>query len=36
MNKIILPIEYFIANIQVNEYDNDGEDITDFPDTKED
>lgn len=35
MGKIVLPIEYIIANIQYN-YDNDGDDITDFPDNKND
>ena len=34
MEKKILPIEYLIANIQYNGYDNDGNDITDFPDNK--
>lgn len=32
---MIVPVEYLILNICCG-YDNDGDDITDFPDTKED
>lgn len=33
MNNIVVPIEYILTNICYS-YDNDGEDITDFPDKK--
>lgn len=33
MTNIIVPVEYLILNI-CRGYDNDGDDITDFPDNK--
>ena len=35
MTNIIVPVEYLILN-SYSGYDNDGDDITDFPDTKRD
>jgi len=32
---MVVPVEYLILNI-CHDYDNDGDDITDFPDNKKD